>query len=66
MEFTFSKEDQAFQQEVRDFIKKELPHTWTGTGLLQEAKDGEERHFYRCEEEGRAYAEQDDAHILDA
>jgi alkylation response protein AidB-like acyl-CoA dehydrogenase len=45
MEFTFSKEDQAFQQEVRDFIKKELPPTWTGTGLMQEAKDGEEWEF---------------------
>ena len=45
MDFTFSEEDRKFQQEVREFIKKELPPNWTGTGLLQEAKDGEEWTF---------------------
>ncbi len=45
MDFGFSEEDRQFQQEVREFIKKELPPNWTGTGLLQEAKDGEEWEF---------------------
>ena len=45
MDFGFSEEDKQFQQEVRDFITKELPPNWTGTGLLQEAKDGEEWEF---------------------
>ncbi|MFK5952063.1 MAG: acyl-CoA dehydrogenase family protein [Desulfobacterium sp.] len=30
MDFTFNKEDMAFQQEVRDFMKKELPEDWPG------------------------------------
>ena len=47
MDFSFSEEDRKFHQEVLDFIKKELPKNWTGTGLLQEAKDGEEWEFAR-------------------
>lgn len=45
MDFSYSDDDKQFQQEVRDFIKQELPPNWTGTGLLQEAKDGEEWEF---------------------
>jgi alkylation response protein AidB-like acyl-CoA dehydrogenase len=47
MDFSFSDEDTKFHQEVLEFIKKELPQDWTGTGLLQEAKDGEEWEFAR-------------------
>jgi len=47
MDFRFSQEEEKFRQEVREFIKKELPPHWTGTGLLQEAKDGEEWEFSR-------------------
>jgi len=47
MDFSFSDEDTKFHQEVLEFIKKELPQEWTGTGLLQEAKDGEEWEFAR-------------------
>lgn len=47
MDFSFSEEDTKFHQEVLAFIEKELPQDWTGTGLLQEAKDGEEWEFAR-------------------
>ena len=47
MDFRFSEEDEAFRQEVHEFIKQELPPDWTGTGLLQEAKDGPEWEFSR-------------------
>jgi len=47
MDFRFSEEEEGFRQEVREFIKKELPPHWTGTGVLQEAKDGEEWEFSR-------------------
>ena len=47
MDFRFSEEDERFRQEVREFINKELPLDWTGTGLLQEAKDGPEWEFSR-------------------
>ena len=47
MDFRFTEEDERFRQEVREFINKELPPDWTGTGLLQEAKDGPEWEFSR-------------------
>ena len=47
MDFRFSQEDEEFRQEVRVFIREELPPHWTGTGLLQEAKDEEEWNFSR-------------------
>jgi len=47
MDFRFSQEDEEFRQEVRAFIREELPLHWTGTGLLQEAKDEEEWEFSR-------------------
>jgi alkylation response protein AidB-like acyl-CoA dehydrogenase len=47
MDFRFSEEEESFRQEVLEFIKRELPPHWTGTGLLQEAKDGEEWEFSR-------------------
>jgi len=47
MNFRFSEEEERFRQEVLQFIKKELPPWWTGTGLLQDAKDGEEWEFSR-------------------
>lgn len=47
MDFSFNEEERQFRQEVLDFIKRELPDNWTGTGLLQEAKDGAEWEFAR-------------------
>jgi len=47
MDFRFSEEDEKFRQEVLEFIKREMPPDWTGTGLLQEAKDGAEWEFSR-------------------
>jgi len=45
MDFRFSEEDEKFRQEVRDFIEKELPPHWRGTGLLSEAHGEEEWQF---------------------
>lgn len=45
MDFRFSRRDEEFRQEVRKFIKDELPLGWMGTGLLSEAKDEEEWRF---------------------
>jgi alkylation response protein AidB-like acyl-CoA dehydrogenase len=47
MDFSFNEEERQFRQEVLNFIKRELPDNWTGTGLLQEAKDGPEWEFAR-------------------
>ncbi len=47
MDFSFNEEEGRFRGEVLDFIKRELPDNWTGTGLLQEAKDGAEWDFAR-------------------
>ncbi len=47
MDFRFDQEAEDFRQEVRKFIEQELPPDWTGTGLLQEAKDGPEWEFSR-------------------
>lgn len=47
MDFSFTDEETKFRQEVLEFIDRELPKNWTGTGLLQEAKDGEEWEFAR-------------------
>jgi alkylation response protein AidB-like acyl-CoA dehydrogenase len=47
MDFRFDEDEERFRQEVREFIRKELPPWWTGTGLLQDAKDGEEWEFSR-------------------
>ena len=47
MDFRFSEEEQRFRQEVLEFINKELPADWTGTGLLQEAEDGPQWEFSR-------------------
>lgn len=33
MDFKFTKEEEKFRQEVRDFIKKELPRDWNGVGF---------------------------------
>lgn len=45
MDFRFDQEAEDFRAEVQQFIKQELPPDWTGTGLLQEAKDGAEWDF---------------------
>jgi len=47
MDLRFSEEDERFRQEVREFIRKELPANWKGTGLLSEAKGDEEWQFAR-------------------
>ena len=47
MNLHFSEEDEKFRLEVLQFIKKELPADWKGTGLLSEAKGEEEWRFAR-------------------
>jgi len=47
MDLRFSEEEERFRQEVREFIKQELPPDWKGTGLLSEAKGEEEWQFAR-------------------
>ena len=47
MDLHFSEEDEKFRREVLEFIKKELPTDWKGTGLLSEAKGEEEWRFAR-------------------
>lgn len=47
MDFRLSQEEESFRQQSRQFIRKELPSRWTGTGLLQEAKYEEEWEFSR-------------------
>ena len=37
MEFTFTSEEESFRQELRDFLKRELPEDWTGS--LEEEND---------------------------
>ena len=39
MDFRFSPEDEAFRQEVRDFVRLELPAEWEGGGRYPE-EDG--------------------------
>ncbi len=39
MEFKFSPEDQAFRQELHDFIRQELPPGWEGGGRWPEETD---------------------------
>jgi alkylation response protein AidB-like acyl-CoA dehydrogenase len=45
MDLHFSEEDERFRHEVLEFIRKELPADWKGTGLLSEAKGDEEWQF---------------------
>jgi len=35
MRFAFTKEEDDFRQEVREFLKNELPKNWDGVGLIQ-------------------------------
>ena len=39
MDFRFSPEDEAFRQEVRDFVRQELPADWEGAGRYPEEDD---------------------------
>jgi alkylation response protein AidB-like acyl-CoA dehydrogenase len=39
VEFKFSPEDQAFRQELHDFIRRELPPSWEGGGRWPEETD---------------------------
>jgi len=34
MDFLFSEQDEQFRQEIRDFVKEEVPPQWYGIGLL--------------------------------
>ncbi len=45
MDFRFTKDDEDFRREVRQFVSDELPLDWTGTGLLSEARDEHEWQF---------------------
>jgi len=47
MDLRFTEEEESFRQEVREFIKRELPTNWKGTGLLSEAKGEDEWRFSR-------------------
>jgi len=47
MNLHFSEEDESFRREVLEFIGKELPADWKGTGLLSEAHGEEEWRFAR-------------------
>jgi alkylation response protein AidB-like acyl-CoA dehydrogenase len=47
MNLHFSEEDENFRREVLEFIEKELPADWKGTGLLSEAHGEEEWRFAR-------------------
>jgi 3-oxocholest-4-en-26-oyl-CoA dehydrogenase alpha subunit len=47
MDLHFSEEDESFRREVLEFIGKELPADWKGTGLLSEAHGEEEWRFAR-------------------
>lgn len=47
MDLRFTEEEERFRQEVREFIKQELPPDWKGTGLLSEAEGEEEWQFSR-------------------
>jgi len=47
MHLHFSEEDESFRREVLEFIGKELPADWKGTGLLSEAHGEEEWRFAR-------------------
>ncbi|MDD5095472.1 MAG: acyl-CoA dehydrogenase family protein [Dehalococcoidia bacterium] len=42
MDFTFTKEEQAFLQEIRDFLKKELPPNWEGPTYIEDEMEDEE------------------------
>ena len=40
MDFRFTPEEEAFRQEIRDFVKKELPSDWLSLGLDEELGEG--------------------------
>ena len=40
MEFKFTPEEEDFREELRDFLKNELPDDWTG-GMSEEEEDWE-------------------------
>ena len=37
MDFKFSDEQEMFREEVREFLRQELPADWDGTGYGEEA-----------------------------
>ena len=39
MEFKFSPEDEAFRQDLRQFVQTELPSDWEGGGRWPEESD---------------------------
>ena len=41
MDFRFSPEEQAFRQEVREFLRRELPPNWEGSGPYGEEAEGD-------------------------
>lgn len=40
MDFRFSAEDERFRQEVRDFLKRDLPPDWLESGIDAESEAG--------------------------
>ena len=41
MDFTFTKEEEAFRHEIRDFLKKELPANWVGPTYTEDELEDE-------------------------
>jgi alkylation response protein AidB-like acyl-CoA dehydrogenase len=41
MDFRFTAQEEAFRREVREFLRRELPSDWEGTGAYGEEGDGE-------------------------
>ena len=42
MDFRFTQEEEKFRQEIREFLKRELPPDWTGWPVLGEADTDED------------------------
>ena len=47
MDFRFTQEEEKFRQEIREFLKRELPPDWTGWPVLGEADTDEDWAFCR-------------------
>lgn len=48
MDFGFTPQDESWRQEVRDFLKAELPAEWTERGVLGDGDEATNRAFLRA------------------
>ena len=55
MEFKFSAEDDAFRQELHQFMQQELPATWEGGGRYPEEEDWDLTRVIRKKMAGRGW-----------